>query len=130
MAKPYFVLFNAGRELVEDTYNILEIALETGKIIKGVSNSIEAIGERKGKLVIIAEDAKISEDISHLPYLCVYTGTPFTYVPSKLKIGEVCSIKSSISVICITDLGKASDLYKLSFLPKLEKVKEKRSIKY
>ena len=130
MAKPYFVLFNAGRELVEDTYNILKIALETGKIIKGASNSIEAVGERKGKLVIIAEDSRISEAISHLPYLCVNTGTPVTFVPSKRKMGDLCGNRRSVSAVCITDLGKASDLYKLSFLPKLEKVKEERSIKY
>ena len=130
MSKPHFILFNVTNELVEDAYTILGIASKTGRIIKGASKSLDAVGKRKVKLVVIAEDARTSEAISHLPYLCADTKTPVTYVPSKKTLGKKYGDGCNITAVCITDLGEASDLYNFLFLPKLEKIKEERSIKY
>jgi large subunit ribosomal protein L7Ae len=129
MSKPLFVHFDVTDELVKEAYNILEIARDSGEIKKGIYNTINAVEKRKGKLVIIAEDVEPPEVVYHLPILCEKKDIPYTYVPSKYTLGEKCGIDLPAAAACIIDLGNASEPYK-SFLVKLKRVREERSIEH
>ena len=128
MSKPFHVWFDAT-ELVNETYNIFDIARNTGEIKIGTIETTRALEKRKAKLIIIAEDTDPPEVVAHLPYFCEDIKVPYTYVPSKHLLGEKCGFDYLVAAVAITDLGKASDLYK-SFLDKLEKVKKERKIEH
>lgn len=128
MSKPFYVRFNVTEELADDAYNILDIARDTGKIEKGTNAVSKAVERKKAKLVIIPEDVEPPEIVAHLPLLCDEKNIPYTYVPSKRRLGEKCGLQTSAASASITRLGRASDLYK-SFMTKLEELKEEQGVR-
>jgi len=111
VSKPFYVKFNVPPELAEKTYEAVKKARETGgKIKKGTNETTKAVERGLAKLVVIAEDVDPPEIVGHLPILCDEKKIPYTYVPSKRRLGEAASIEVAAASIAIIDPGGAKDL--------------------
>jgi large subunit ribosomal protein L7Ae len=111
MSKPFYVKFDVPQELAEKTYDAIKKARETGgKIKKGTNETTKAVERGLAKLVIIATDVDPPEIVAHLPILCDEKRIPYTYVPSKKKLGEAAGIEVSAASVAIIDPGGAKDL--------------------
>lgn len=109
MQAPY-VRFQVPKELVERTYQLLEISRNTGKIKKGTNETTKAVEKGQAKLVIIAEDVSPPEIVMHLPPLCEEKNIPYTYVPSKAELGAAAGIEVAAASACIIDPGDGKAL--------------------
>ena len=111
MSKPFYVKFNVPPELAEKTYEAVKKARETGgKIKKGTNETTKAVERGFAKLVVIAEDVDPPEIVGHLPILCDEKKIPYTYVPSKKRLGEAAGIEVAAASVAIIDPGGAKDL--------------------
>ncbi len=110
MSKPFYVKFEVPSEVVNATYEALQTAARTGKIRRGTNETTKAVERGLAKLVIIAEDVDPPEVVAHLPLLCDERKIPYTYVPSKAKLGSAAGIEVQASSACIIDAGDAADL--------------------
>ncbi len=109
MVKPIHVRFDVPADLAERTYQALEIVRDTGKIRKGTNETTKAIERGIAKLVVIAVDVDPPEVVAHIPLLCEEKKVPYTYVPSKQKLGTSVGIDVSSSAVAVIDEGKAKD---------------------
>lgn len=110
-SKPFYVRFPVPAETAEKTYEAIKKARETGgKIKKGTNETTKAVERGVAKLVIIAEDVDPPEIVAHLPILCDEKKIPYTYVPSKKRLGEVAGIEVAAASVAIIDPGGAKDL--------------------
>jgi large subunit ribosomal protein L7Ae len=111
VSKPFYVKFNVPPELAEKTYEAVKKARETGgKIKKGTNETTKAVERGLAKLVVIAEDVDPPEIVGHLPILCDEKKIPYTYVPSKKRLGEAAGIEVAAASVAIIDPGGAKDL--------------------
>jgi large subunit ribosomal protein L7Ae len=109
MAKMY-VKFNVPKELMEKTYEALEIARSTGKLCKGTNEVTKYVERNQTSLVVIAEDVDPEEIVAHLPVLCEEKKIPYTYVPSKAELGRVSGLEVTAAAACVVNAGKAKEL--------------------
>lgn len=124
MPKPMYVRFEVPRELADAAYELISaVRASGGKIRKGANEVTKAVDRGLAKLVVIAEDVDPPEIVAHLPLLCEERGIPYTYVPSKQKLGEASGIEVQASSACIVDPGEAEDALQ-AFLKKLEAVRK------
>jgi len=102
--------FEVPKEILDQTYEAIEIASNTGKIRKGVNEATKAIEREKAKLIIIAGDVQPEEIIMHLPILCDEKNIAYTYVPTKSDLGNAAGIGVPTSALAIIEGGDAKDL--------------------
>lgn len=112
MSKPFYVKFNVPKEVVDATYESLQIATQTGRVRRGTNETTKAVERGQAKLVIIAEDVDPPEVVAHLPILCEERKIPFIFVPSREKLGSSAGIDVSTAAVCITEVGDAAELIK------------------
>jgi len=82
--KSVYVRFQVPKEAVDKTYQLLQVAKDTGKLRKGTNESTKAIERGIAKLVVIAEDVEPPQVVAHLPILCEERKIPYLYVPGPL----------------------------------------------
>src|SRR2546430_13080475 len=101
--KSVYVRFQVPKEAVDKTYQILQVAKDTGKLRKGTNESTKAIERGIAKLVVIAEDVEPPQVVAHLPILCEERKIPYLYVPRDRKSTRLNSSHSQISyaVFCL-----------------------------
>jgi large subunit ribosomal protein L7Ae len=128
MAKPGFVQFEVPKDLIEKTYEAVEIAKTTGKLRKGVNETTKCVERGLAKLVIMAEDVTPEEILMHLPVLCKEKNVVFTYVPSKLELGKAAGIEVATSSIAIEETGDAKGLVE-NIIKKLESLTSEKTKK-
>ncbi|MCQ5340316.1 MAG: 50S ribosomal protein L7Ae [Candidatus Methanomethylicia archaeon] len=107
---PIYVRFNVPPELMERTYECIKLAAETGKIKKGVNESTKAVERGLAKFLVIAQDVDPQEIVAHLPLLAEEKKVPYSYVDSKVKLGQYAGIEVAASSVVIIDPGKAKPL--------------------
>jgi len=56
--------------VAEKTYQLVQIARDSGKLRKGTNETTKAIERGIAKLVVIAEDVEPPQVVAHLPILC------------------------------------------------------------
>ncbi|MBS7639528.1 MAG: 50S ribosomal protein L7Ae [Candidatus Bathyarchaeia archaeon] len=112
MPKPFYVKFEVPSEVANATYEAVQIASRTGKVRRGTNETTKAVERGLAKLVVIAEDVDPPEVVAHLPLLCDERKIPYTYVPSKAKLGSAAGIEVSAASVCIIEPGEAADLIK------------------
>lgn len=112
MSKPFYVKFEVPQELAEKAYKAVEQARETGRIKKGTNETTKAVERGIAKLVVIAEDVDPPEVVAHLPLLCDEKKIPYTYVPSKKRLGEAAGIEVQAAAVAIIEPGEAESLVK------------------
>lgn len=110
MAKPIYVRFETPKELVEKTYQLVEVARDTGKLKKGTNEVTKMIERGEASLVVMAEDVTPEEILAHMPVLCEDKDVPYTYVPSKQELGVACGLGKTTASIAVLDPGKGKAL--------------------
>lgn len=109
MAKPMYVRFEVPKELVNQLYEVVEIARDSdnGKIAKG-SNEVTKMVERgQAKFVVMAEDVVPPEVLAHMPMLCDEKEIAYGYVPSKQELGSAAGLSVPTSAVAVVQPGKA-----------------------
>jgi len=90
MAKPMYVRFEMPKELVDKTYQSIELAKESGKVRKGTNEVTKLVERGEAQFVVMAEK-----------------GVPYAYVPSKQELGVAVGLGKATASIAILDPGKA-----------------------
>ena len=122
MSKPFYVKYEAPKEIVDAAYEALQIASKSGIVRKGTNEATKAVERAQAKLVVIAEDVDPPEVVAHLPLLCEERKIPYLFVPTKEKIGSALGIDVPCASACIIKEGDASGLIK-EIITRLEQVK-------
>lgn len=128
MSKPFYVKFEVPGDLAEKTYEAVKKARETGgKVKKGTNETTKAVERGQAKLVVIATDVDPPEIVAHLPILCDEKKIPYTYVPSKKKLGESAGIEVAAASVAIIDPGGAKDLVD-EIIKKVQEIRAKSGV--
>lgn len=106
MAKKSFVSFEVPKDVAEKTYELVEIARDSGQIRKGVNETTKALERGLAKLVVIAEDVEPEEIVMHLPLLCKEKASSYIFVPTKQELGAAAGIDVPTAAVAITNEGK------------------------
>src|SRR6266481_7781633 len=108
--KSVYVRFQVPKEAVDKTYQLLQVAKDTGKLRKGTNEVTKAIERGISKLVIIAEDVEPPEVVAHLPILCEEHGAAYAFVPSRQDLGKALGIDVTSAAAAIIDAGDAQHI--------------------
>ncbi|MFV2040576.1 MAG: 50S ribosomal protein L7Ae [Candidatus Hydrothermarchaeales archaeon] len=109
MAKLH-VRFEMPKDLVDKTFEALETARASGKVVKGTNEVTKVVERQQAVLVVIAEDVEPVEVVAHLPVLCDEKKVPYAYVPLKDELGKSVGMPVSTSAAAIVKPGKAKDI--------------------
>jgi large subunit ribosomal protein L7Ae len=110
MSKPYYVKFEASKDLVNAVYEAVRVAKQSGKVRKGTNETTKAVERGLSKLVVIAEDVEPPEVVAHLPILCEERHSPFIFVPSKQQLGMSLGIDVGSAAATIIEAGEAQHI--------------------
>ncbi|MDP9197245.1 MAG: 50S ribosomal protein L7Ae [Thermoproteota archaeon] len=110
MSKEYYVKFETPKDLVNEVYEAVRLARQSGKVRKGTNETTKAIERGVSKLVVIAEDVQPPEVVAHLPVLCEERNAAYIFVPSKQQLGESLGIDVSSAAATIVDAGDAQHI--------------------
>jgi len=67
--KSVYIRFQVPKDAADKAYQLLQVAKDTGKLRKGTNESTKAIERGIAKLVLIAEDWKVGDDLRWLNVL-------------------------------------------------------------
>jgi large subunit ribosomal protein L7Ae len=107
MAKPMFVRFEMPKDLINKTYEVIEVARDSGKVRKGANEVTKLIERAQAKFVVMAEDVQPPEILAHIPLLCEEKNIPYAYVPSKQELGTASGLTVPTAAVAITEYGKS-----------------------
>lgn len=110
MAKPIYVRFETPKELVDKTYQMVELARDSGKLRKGTNEVTKLVERGEAQFVVMAEDVQPEEILAHMPLLCEEKGVPYAYVPSKQELGVATGLGKATASTAILDPGKGKPL--------------------
>ena len=110
MAKPIFVRFEMPKDLINKTYEIIEMARDSGKIRKGSNEVTKLIERSQAKFVVMAEDVQPEEIMAHVPLLCEEKNIPYAYVPSKQELGNASGLDVPTASVAVIEYGKSKIL--------------------
>ena len=99
-------------EIVEKTYEAIELAKATGSIKKGANEATKVIERGTAKLVAVASDVTPPEIIMHLPLICKEKGIPCVKVTTKEELGVAAGLGISTAAVAIVKEGEAKDKIK------------------
>ncbi len=117
-----YVNFEMPDELVDKTYEAVEIARDTGELRKGTNEVTKIIERGNAKLVVMAEDVNPPEILAHIPLLCEEKEVPYSYVPTKQELGGAAGLDASSASVAITDPGNGEEMLK-DLIKSLSKLK-------
>ncbi|MBS1267160.1 MAG: 50S ribosomal protein L7Ae [Candidatus Woesearchaeota archaeon] len=101
-----------SRELMDKSFEAIEIAKSSGKIKKGTNEVTKSIERQTAKLVVYAKDVSPPEVVMHLPLLGKEKKVPVIEVSSKEELGVAAGIGISTASVAIVKTGKAKKLIK------------------
>jgi len=104
-----FQEFEPNETLAEKTYNTVETAADTGKVVVGTNEVTKAIERNNAELVVIAGNVSPQEIVMHIPALAGERDTAYTFVPDKEELGLAAGISVQSAAIAITQSGNAED---------------------
>lgn len=102
-----FVKFEMPKELVNQTYEIIEMARDTGKVRKGANEVTKLLERGQVKFIVMGEDTTPPEILAHVPLLCEEKKIPYAYVPSKQELGSAAGLKVPTAAVAVMKAGKA-----------------------
>jgi len=105
-----YVRFETPKDLVEKTYQLIEMARDTGKLRKGTNEVTKMIERGEAQLVVMAEDVTPEEILAHIPVLCEDKSVPYTYVPLKQDLGAACGLGKQTASVAVINPGKGKPL--------------------
>lgn len=98
------------KDMVDKTYEAVELARDSGKVRKGVNEVTKLVERGAVTIVVMAEDVQPPEILAHMPILCNEKNIPFAYVPSKQELGVASGLKVPTASVAIIDPGKGKPL--------------------
>lgn len=101
------IKFEMPKDLVNQAYEIIEMARDTGRIRRGANEVTKLVERGQAKLVVMSEDTTPAEILAHLPMLCEEKDIPYAYVPSKQELGNAAGLKVSTAAVVVTTPGKS-----------------------
>ena len=104
-----FQKFEPSDSLAEKTYNAIEKADDTGKVVIGTNEVTKAIERNEADLVVIASDVSPEEIVMHLPAMAEEKDVTYTFVPDKEELGLAAGINVQSAAIAVTSVGQAED---------------------
>ena len=110
--KSVYVRFQVPKETADKTYQLLQVAKDTGKLRKGTNETTKAIERGIAKLVVIAEDVEPPQVVANLPILCDERKIPYLYVPSKLELGKSAGLDVGSAAISVVEPGDGAQSLK------------------
>lgn len=110
MSKPMYVRFEVPEDLMEKTYQVVEMARDTGKVRKGTNEVTKLIERGDAKLVVMAEDVTPEEILAHIPLLCEEKGVAYSYVSAKKQLGGAAGLTKDTASVAVLDAGKGGEL--------------------
>ncbi|MFW6376057.1 MAG: 50S ribosomal protein L7Ae [Thermoplasmatota archaeon] len=110
MADKIYVNFEVPDDVVDKTYEAVEIARDTGKLRIGTNEVTKFIERGEAKLVVMAEDVTPPEILAHIPLLCDEKDVPYSYVPSKKELGAATGLDNIAASVAITEGGKGEQM--------------------
>jgi large subunit ribosomal protein L7Ae len=110
MAKPIYVRFEMPKDLVDKTYQVVELTRDSGKLRKGTNEVTKLVERGDAQFVAMAEDVDPPEILMHMPILCEEKGIPFAYVPSKQELGVAAGLGKATASVAVLDPGKAKPM--------------------
>jgi len=105
-----YVRFEMPKDLIDKTYQSIELAKESGKVRKGTNEVTKLVERGEAQFVVMAEDVQPEEILAHMPLLCEEKGVPYAYVPSKQELGVAVGLGKATASIAILDPGKAKPM--------------------
>lgn len=109
MASP-FSKYSAPKELIDKTYQAIEMARDTGKLRRGINEATKAIERGTAKLVAVADDVTPPEIVAHIPLLSDEKDIPYIFVTSKKELGTASGIDVPTSAVAIIEGGNGKDV--------------------
>lgn len=106
MPKAVYVKFEMPKELVDKTYEVVELARDSGKLRKGTNEVTKLVERGETQMVVMAEDVSPPEILMHMPALCEEKNVPYAYVPSKAELGNACGLEKPTASVAVVDSGK------------------------
>jgi large subunit ribosomal protein L7Ae len=94
-------------EIIEKTYEAIEVAKATGKIKKGGNEATKSLEKGEAKLIAIAKDVSPPEITMHIPLLSKEKGILCVEVPSKEELGAAAGLSVSTTAVAIVKEGEA-----------------------
>jgi large subunit ribosomal protein L7Ae len=110
MAKTIYVRFEMPKDLVDKTYEAVELARDSGKVRKGVNEVTKLVERGTVSFIVMAEDVQPPEILAHMPILCDEKNVVYAYVPSKQELGVASGLKVPTASVAIIDPGKGKQL--------------------
>lgn len=104
-----FQKFEPSDSLAEKTYNAIEKADDTGKVVIGTNEVTKALERNEADLVVIASDVSPEEIVMHLPAMAEENDVTYTFVPDKEELGLAAGINVQSAAVAITSVGQAED---------------------
>src|SRR2546425_12723387 len=101
MAKPMYVRFEMPKDLVDKTYQSIELAKESGKVRKGTNEVTKLVERGEAQFVVMAEDVQPEEIRAHMPLRCEDKGVPYESVPTKQELGLAVGLGKATASIAI-----------------------------
>ncbi|MFB6193087.1 MAG: 50S ribosomal protein L7Ae [Candidatus Nanohaloarchaea archaeon] len=101
--------FEPEETLAEQTYDAVEKAADTGKVVKGTNEVTKAIERNNADLVVIAGNVSPEEIVMHLPALAEERDISYTFVPDKEELGLAAGLEVQTAATAVVDAGSAED---------------------
>lgn len=101
-----------SKEIVDKTFEAIEIAKATGKLKKGTNETTKAIERGTAKLVAVAKDVSPAEVTMHIPMIAEEKGIPCVVVDSKEELGAAAGLSVGTSCVAIIQEGEAKAIVK------------------
>jgi large subunit ribosomal protein L7Ae len=105
-----FVRFEMPKDLINKTYEIIEMARDSGKVRKGANEVTKLVERNQAKFVVMAEDTTPEEILVHIPLICEEKNIPYAYVPSKQELGSASGLTVPTTAVAVIDYGKSKIL--------------------
>lgn len=106
MPKAVYVKFETPKELVDKTYEIVEMARDGGKLRKGTNEVTKLVERGEALFVVMAEDVSPPEILMHVPALCEEKNIPYAFVPAKAELGNACGLEKPTAAVAVLDASK------------------------
>ena len=110
MPKAVYVKFEMPKELVDRTYEVVELARDSGKLRKGTNEVTKLVERGETQMVVMAEDVSPPEILMHMPALCEEKNVPYAYVPSKAELGNACGLEKPTAAVAVLDAAKGKPM--------------------
>lgn len=110
MTDKVYVNFEVPDDLVDRTFEAVEIARDTGNVRKGTNEVTKYVERGEAVLTVLSEDVNPPEILAHLPMLCEEKDVSYSYVPSKEELGAAAGIDAPSASVAIVDPGDGEQM--------------------